>query len=218
LQPRLPRNGTISNTGRAIPHSRLWIAAFSAGGNSPFDWAALSRGPSGEELLNQVWLVYEPMHWPSEARLDDSFSRLLVDRHPETYWEDKKAIEKLNAELRGSGEQMGRALMNCAGLLWPEAVFHTPGIAERAGIGCCREWSRAFSHATGKCLQLNCLQSLIGISAGRQAQFFRLTLHNEHVNRCRNNQQSEPPAALQPRTHTRKFHQIQQKRTKPKIP
>jgi hypothetical protein len=89
--------------------------------SSPFDWVALSRGPYGEELLHQAWLLYAPMRWPKETCLDDCLSKLAVYRRPAAFWDSDKGIQALRQSLESSvPEDIGRGLLTCAGLLWPE--------------------------------------------------------------------------------------------------
>ena len=46
------------------------VAVFAkAGGTDQSSFLALCRGPYGEELLHQAWLLYAPMNWPREAWL-----------------------------------------------------------------------------------------------------------------------------------------------------
>ena len=51
------------------------VAFFARGCNSADDWVALSRGPYGEELSHQAWLLYAPMNWPEETWLLASWAR-----------------------------------------------------------------------------------------------------------------------------------------------
>ncbi len=72
------------------------IAIFAKGCNSKDNWAALSQGPYGEELLQQAWALYAPMKWRYETWLRNTIINLSVKRKPETYWQSEKG----QAEIR----------------------------------------------------------------------------------------------------------------------
>ena len=62
------------------------VAFFARGCRSENDWLALSRGPYGEELLHQAWLLYSPMDWPYEAWLRNTCASLAARRRQDSYW------------------------------------------------------------------------------------------------------------------------------------
>jgi hypothetical protein len=114
----------LSEEAEAAPETltaALQLTAFFGGQCTPrLDWAALSRGPYGEEALHQAWATYAPMQWPRESCLDDYISKLTVLSHPIAYWDSMIAMEGLQVSLSSSNpEDIGRGLLTCAGLLWP---------------------------------------------------------------------------------------------------
>ncbi|MFZ0845648.1 MAG: SIR2 family protein [Pseudolabrys sp.] len=92
------------------------IAFFARGCRSNLNWSGLSRGPYGEELICQAWLLYAPMQGPKECWLDATLSALLTHRRPEDYWkssEGKTEIERLLS--CPSTEQIARGLLTIVG-------------------------------------------------------------------------------------------------------
>jgi hypothetical protein len=101
--------------------SALQIIAFFARGCSSSDnWQALARGPYGEELLHQTWLLYSAFDLPSECRLILTFSTLAYIRQPEDYWWGGTAQAEILETLgKGSAtrEQIARAMVTSARIL-----------------------------------------------------------------------------------------------------
>jgi hypothetical protein len=98
----------------------LQLIALFARSCPPSDsWYTLSRGPYGEELLHQLWLLYAPMRWPEESYLRNTYGRLASYRHPLTYWEGKEGREHIMRLLRSQNlEENARGLLTIPGALW----------------------------------------------------------------------------------------------------
>ncbi len=87
------------------------VAFFAKGCSSPDDWGALSRGPYGEELLHQAWLLYEPMRWPPETWMINTVSKLSALCLSETLWSGKEGHEELRRLLNSPrSEEIARGL------------------------------------------------------------------------------------------------------------
>jgi hypothetical protein len=95
------------------------VAFFAQGCRSREDWQALSTGPYGKELLQQAWLLYEPMQWPEETWLRNTCAVLAAFRHESVYGFGARGQDELkrriNSEVR---EDVGIGLLTCGGLLW----------------------------------------------------------------------------------------------------
>ena len=98
----------------------LQLATFFARGcHSDEDWESLSRGLYGEELLHQAWRLYEPMNWPQETWIRNTFASLAAYRRPMIYWESTQGQEEVMRVLESSiTEEIGRGLLTCCGILW----------------------------------------------------------------------------------------------------
>lgn len=80
-------------------------ALFAIGCRSEDDWAALCRGPYGQELMHQAWLLYQAMDWPDDSWLLHSCITFAFRRHPSRYWisntgkvEIERMLTSTNAE------------------------------------------------------------------------------------------------------------------------
>lgn len=92
------------------------IALFARGCRSQNDWQSLARGPYGDELIHQTWLLYSPMQWPAKAWVDATLSTLLFNRRPEAYWRTSAAhTELLNLIRSPSKEKIVRGLLTIVG-------------------------------------------------------------------------------------------------------
>lgn len=81
-------------------------------------WAALCRGPYGEELLHQAWLLYAPMQWPKDVELVSSCATFAKVRHLEAFQNRSERQTELERLLRShTDEEIARGLFICAGLL-----------------------------------------------------------------------------------------------------
>lgn len=92
------------------------IAFFARGCRSDHSWQALIRGPYGEELFHQGWLLYNPMLWPKETGLRNTCAEFAAHRQPDSYWESSEGQAELSRML-GSDvrKEIGRGLLACAG-------------------------------------------------------------------------------------------------------
>lgn len=81
------------------------------------DWRALGRGPYGEELVHQAWLLYESLSQklvPGASEPFLTFALLSADRMPGP--DPTTELRRLlNSKLR---EEAARGLAACAGMLW----------------------------------------------------------------------------------------------------
>ena len=90
-------------------------AFFASGCSSKEDWAALSHGPYGAELLHQVWLLYEPMKWSEETDIMSTFYSLASLRQPSAYWGSADGKSELERLLKSqSPEEIVRGIFTCA--------------------------------------------------------------------------------------------------------
>ena len=95
------------------------IAVFAKGCRSDDDWGALCRGPYGEDLFRQAWMLFEPMQWNFETRLNLSGAMFAALREPVTHWMSPKGQADLMALLNSDSHlDVGRCLLTCAGLWW----------------------------------------------------------------------------------------------------
>jgi hypothetical protein len=95
------------------------VALFARGCQAEHDWRALSRGPYGEELWHQAWLLYAPMQWPSEAWLRNTCAALAAHRLPDPYSDNNGVLPELKRLLASQSEEdIGRGLLACSGLFW----------------------------------------------------------------------------------------------------
>jgi hypothetical protein len=94
------------------------VAFFAKGCASEEDWKALCRGPYGEELLHQTWLLLERMLVPVDAWIINTFSELAALRLPEADRDSEEMRVGLQRLLSGpSAEEIARGLATLAGLI-----------------------------------------------------------------------------------------------------
>jgi hypothetical protein len=97
------------------------IAFFARGCGSNDDWAALSRGPYGDELRHQAWRLYAPMSWPPDTLLLNTCGTLLALRQPQTFWRGAEGKSELDTLLDSrSVAEIARGLLTCVGIIWTE--------------------------------------------------------------------------------------------------
>ena len=95
------------------------IAIFSNGCSSSDNWQALCRGPYGDELLHQMWILYEPMQWPVKTNLLGSYGRFVFNRQPPGYWFSTEGQAELQRLLTSQiKDEIVRGLFACAGIIW----------------------------------------------------------------------------------------------------
>jgi hypothetical protein len=94
------------------------VAYFARGCHSVDDWSALSRGPYGEDLLHQAWLLHRRLWGNSEAwtysTLAGLASRRIVAGLKDFAAVQAELVRLLNSQ---SNEEVARGLAACAGLL-----------------------------------------------------------------------------------------------------
>jgi SIR2-like domain len=128
LQNREQLPAAVSSLGQALVEeaqaaqetltSALQVVAFFARGCQPtLDWMALARGPYGDELLHQAWLLYAPMTWPDDTSLRRTLADLSRYRKPSEYWESAGQNELVELLTSTSPEEITRGLLTCASLL-----------------------------------------------------------------------------------------------------
>lgn len=81
------------------------IGFFARGCNADADWAALMRGPYGNELLHQVWTLYQPMDWPEEISLFRTYGELVKLSKPMEHWIGEAGQEEINILLSSTDEE-----------------------------------------------------------------------------------------------------------------
>jgi hypothetical protein len=89
------------------------VALFAKECLKPWEWQALSRGPYGEELMRQAWLLYEPLQYREEMWLRFTCANIAFHRHPKHYWTSPEGEAELQ-RLLGSED----AFENGLGLLF----------------------------------------------------------------------------------------------------
>jgi len=93
------------------------LALFSSGCQTSGDWQALCRGPYGDELLHQMWLLYEPMQWPIGTKIYWSYGNFIHYRQPPGYWlstEGQAELQRLfTSQIK---EEIVRGLFACYGI------------------------------------------------------------------------------------------------------
>lgn len=95
------------------------IAYFARGGQSNMDWKALCRGPYADELINQAWKLYEPMDYPENSWVRNSYASFSAYRKPTSYWlSDEGQVEILDLLENVADEKVCLGLMTCVGILW----------------------------------------------------------------------------------------------------
>lgn len=92
---------------------------FGSGCSSEEDWVALARGPYGNELLHQAWLLYSPMRWPEEIDLLSAYAHLTSFRKSMQSWVSCEGRLELMKFLGSENpEEVVCGLFTCAGLMW----------------------------------------------------------------------------------------------------
>lgn len=77
------------------------------------------RGPYGNELLHQAWLMYAPMKWPKEILLLNTCARLAAYRYSPVHWDKASSVAELKISISSdSEEELTRGLFTFAGLVW----------------------------------------------------------------------------------------------------
>jgi hypothetical protein len=100
------------------------LALYCRGCSSNDDWRTLSRGPYGQDLLHQAWSLYAPMQWEEATWMDATCAGLAVLRKPEAYWASDDGQRDLRQRLKSPDpEELGLALLTCAGLRWFSGRF-----------------------------------------------------------------------------------------------
>ncbi len=95
------------------------LALFSKGCNTPDDWTALCRGPYGEELLHQMWVLYESMNWPIETQLIFSYGQFVRLQQLPGYWHSAGGQTELQRLLTSQiKSEIVHGLFACAGIAW----------------------------------------------------------------------------------------------------
>lgn len=95
------------------------IARFAKGCQSPDDWKALCRGPYGEELFHQAWVLYLSRRWQSSDWFLPTCARFAKFRRSERYWAGVEGQSELRRMLQSDNEEdIGRGLFTCCGLFW----------------------------------------------------------------------------------------------------
>jgi len=95
------------------------IALFSRGCHSKDDWQTLCRGPYGDELLHQMWFLYEPMQWSLETNFLGSYGRFVLYRQSPGYWLSAEGQHELQRRLTSQiKEEIAQGLFACAGIIW----------------------------------------------------------------------------------------------------
>ncbi|RJG12307.1 NACHT domain-containing protein [Pseudomonas cavernicola] len=104
---------------RTLAEALKLIAYFARGCQSSMDWKTLCRGPYAGELINQAWKLYEPMDFPAEAWVRNSYASFAAHRKPTTYWLSEEGQDELHELLSSSSdEKICLGLMTCVGILW----------------------------------------------------------------------------------------------------
>jgi len=76
------------------------LAFFARGCRSAEDWGALSRGPYGEELLHQVWLLYRSMELPEEAWIKNTFAAIAALRLLKPLKDSREVLTEMQRLLK----------------------------------------------------------------------------------------------------------------------
>lgn len=101
-------------------------AFFASGCSSEEDWMALARGPYGDELLHQAWLLYAPMQWSEATEILTTYAQLAAMRLPHTYWRSTEGESELKRLLVSEDpEEIARGCFTCASLQGPVHPEHS---------------------------------------------------------------------------------------------
>ena len=76
------------------------LAFFARGCRSAEDWGALSRGPYGEELLHQVWLLYRSMEFPDETWIKNTFAAIAALRLLKPLKDSREVLTEMQRLLK----------------------------------------------------------------------------------------------------------------------
>jgi hypothetical protein len=95
------------------------IAFFAKGCQSSDDWKTLSRGPYGEDLLHQAWLLYSPIGSSGNWWTRNTLALLAYLRQEQDYWiSDEGAVEIVRLLRSNVKEECARGLLTIAGILF----------------------------------------------------------------------------------------------------
>lgn len=93
------------------------VAIFARGCRSTYDWRAICHGPYADELLLQMWILYEPMQWPAETNLFFTYGQFVLYRYPSGYWNSSDGQAELQRLLNSQRkDEIAIGLFACAGL------------------------------------------------------------------------------------------------------
>lgn len=105
------------------------IALFAKGGQSPEDWPALCRGPYGEELFHQAWILYRSRRWHADEWFLPTGAQFAKLLRPDRYWASADGKSELRQLLESEDEEdIGRGLFTCCGLLWGNSPGNSPSV------------------------------------------------------------------------------------------
>ena len=83
-------------------------------------WAGLSRGPYAEDLMHQLWLIYEADKWPLDCVPPRGLQRLLHAQRPRSYWATEGGrLEFTGLVEEATPEKLTRALLIVVGQTVP---------------------------------------------------------------------------------------------------
>jgi hypothetical protein len=101
------------------------IARFANIDYFPGDWQALCRGPYGEELFHQAWVLYRSRKRQPEGRIRVIGALFARFRRSDRYWAGVAGQGELRRMLEsGNEEDVGRGLLTCCGLLWLPSEYN----------------------------------------------------------------------------------------------
>jgi hypothetical protein len=101
----------------------LQLVAFFARGlvDRSAAWSALCRGPYGQELLHQAWLLFAPVRWPRETWLMTTCGWFAWLRDPELTGESSEGQAELLRLLHSDlEEEVAHGLFCCLGAVFSE--------------------------------------------------------------------------------------------------
>jgi SIR2-like domain/NACHT domain len=100
------------------------IAFFAKGCWSGDDWPALCRGPYGEELLHQAWLLYASSRiGPDNMWFRTTCARVAALRRSDGYWDGSEGHSEMTRLLISNDvEEIGRGLLTWCGILLGSAA------------------------------------------------------------------------------------------------
>jgi len=104
---------------RTLGEALKLVVYFARGCQSAMDWQTLCRGPYAGELLSQAWRLYEPMDYPIDTWLRNSYASFAAYRKSVRHWGSTDGqMELLDLLLSEDDEQKCLGLMTCVGVLW----------------------------------------------------------------------------------------------------